>query len=179
MKLFPAFPAKAPCLKYLVILFCLCFVAAYLKNFLKRSFVSYIEHNRVKEIITYFQTARRQGNNNLFLAVSFLFLFFSLWMKKLNDLSQSHATMSIVKSYLFCMLWNWRNYQNSKQPETIWNYPQPTETTQKPPKTTCTNGTPQSLHRAASHWILPCFYAVEFEHDLIIKRVKLGKNGKN
>ena len=38
-------------------------------NFFKRSILSDIEQNRVSEIITYFQTARRQGNNNLFLAV--------------------------------------------------------------------------------------------------------------
>ena len=29
-----------------------------------------------------------------------------------------------------------------------------------------------------SHRTLPCSYAVEFEHDFIIKKVELGKNGK-
>ena len=29
-----------------------------------------------------------------------------------------------------------------------------------------------------SHRALPCFYAVEFEHDFIIKKVELRKHGR-
>ena len=66
-----------------------------------------------------------------------------------------------------------------KQSEIILNQQKPSETTQKPSKTTCTNGTPQPTHRAMSHQILPCFFAVDFEHDFIISKVGLQKHGKN
>ena len=70
LKIFQTVSAETPRLKYFALLpLALCFVIVDLKNFLKRRFLSYTEHNRISEIITFFQIARRQGNNNLFLAV--------------------------------------------------------------------------------------------------------------
>ena len=92
LKNFQTLPAKTLRLKYLAILpLSLCFVTVYSKFFFKRSFLPDIEHNRGYAIITYFQTTRRQGNNNLILAVL-------LSIKKLNDLIQSRVTISMVKS---------------------------------------------------------------------------------
>ena len=49
---------------------CFVFCDCLFKKFpLKEVFLSDIEHSRIQEIITYFQTARRQVNNNFFLAV--------------------------------------------------------------------------------------------------------------
>ena len=67
------FRRSPPCLKYFAILrLSLCFAAVYSKIFLKRSFLSGIECNRVQEIITYFQTARRQDKTIIF----FLLFYF-------------------------------------------------------------------------------------------------------
>ena len=90
-------PRQNSFLKYFAILpLALCFVTVYSNNILTRSFLSDIEHNRVYEIITYLQTARRQASNNIFVVVL-------LRIKKLNDSSPSPSTMGI-KSSLFCML---------------------------------------------------------------------------
>ena len=85
---FQTLPTKNPCLKWFAILNLLCVL--WLFSF-KRSFWSEIQHSRVWEIITYFQTARRQDNNSIFLAILF-------WIKKSNDLSQWCAFLSIVKN---------------------------------------------------------------------------------
>ena len=80
------------------------------------------------------------------------------------------------------MLWNWFNYQNSKPPKTIRNHPQPTETIQNQPETTknyLQQRNPPPLQCATSYQILPCFSAVDFEHDFSIRKAELGKNGEN
>ena len=38
---------------------------------------------------------------------------------------------------------------------------------------------PLLYHRAMRHQILLCFSAVDFEHDFIIRKIELGKNGEN
>ena len=38
---------------------------------------------------------------------------------------------------------------------------------------------PMSPQHTTSHQMLPCFSALDFEHDFIIRKVELGKNGKN
>ena len=84
-----------------------------------------------------------------------------------------------------------------KPSEVTLNQQKPSETTHKPPKATCTNGSHPSTHththththihththtqpqRATSYQILPCFSAIDFEHDFLIRKTELGKNGKN
>ena len=38
---------------------------------------------------------------------------------------------------------------------------------------------PPPSHRERSRQFLACFFAVEFEHELIARKVKLGKDDKN
>ena len=83
---------------------------------------------------------------------------------------------------MFCILWNCFNYYNSKTPETIRNFPQPTDTIQNHPETTqnyLNQREPPPPHRATSYQILPCFSAVDFEHYFSIRKAELGKNGEN
>ena len=84
-------------------------------------------------------------------------------------------------------------------PNSAGNHPKLSKTTQKPTKT-IRNGLklletnpkfpksvrnsptplkPPVTHRATSRQFLPCFSVVEFEHELIVRRAKLGKNDEN
>ena len=69
------------------------------------------------------------------------------------------------------MQWNW-----CKPPETIQSHPQPIETIQNHPETTQNNfyqRNPLPLHRQTRYQILPCFSAVDFEHDILINTLLL------
>ena len=68
--------------------------------------------------------------------------------------------------------------QNSKLSETIQYHPQPTETIGNHPETTLNyllHRHHLPLHRATNQQSLPCFFAVDFEHDFIIRKVELQK----
>ena len=69
-----------------------------------------------------------------------------------------------------------------KRTKTIQNDLKVLEIKPKDPKISQTSPTPLKppvTHHGTSCQFLPCFSVVEFEHELIVRRAKLGKNDEN